>query len=322
MPSPEIKLHKTELPPEEVEKRKARPKKTRRSQEMAEIVTSHPDFDPRQLEGLTTEQTREKFNEISWQILADIEIALHGMEKWDKETGKQGLAERGDVDGEAALGLFKMALQKSGLKPKSIEYVPKGRHAPGKMNIDTGMKRGLIIEVEKDPSGKIIKVTIYFDHHHSELDTPTSATQLKYEALTSSGLLDREPHLDEMVRFVTQVDNLSYPQTYFKKYPQYHHMLLGLWSHLKFKHLLEFFRNGKKPTDLLTDEEIKKYDLKKTSEAQKRNIPKSLEVLKEMERDGLIVETEKYGRIAIDMRKRVPGGTIAAKYYGCDGYII
>lgn len=292
----------------------ARPKKIKRSQEMAEIVLEHPEFKYKDIEASTTKETEKKFEKKTREIWSQIEIVIHGMEKW--VDNKQELKKQGDLDGEGFLGLLRLA----GLKPKRIDYIPKGASVPGKMHVDTGGRYGIVLEKEKD--GKT--TTIYFDHHSAELGTPTSATQLLYEGLTASGLLKKRVHLNELVRFVTQADNLSYPEEYYKLYPESPRTLVGLWYHIKFKHLLDFFIDGKKPTDILSDDELKKYHLEKTSKnkTENDNIAKSLAMLKEMEQNGLIVETEKYGKIAVDLHKRVPDGTIAAKYYGCNGYVV
>ncbi|HEY4520623.1 MAG TPA: hypothetical protein VJJ72_02365 [Candidatus Paceibacterota bacterium] len=288
------------------------PKKIERSRKVAEIIFEHPDFNYSDIYALTEKESEEKFNRRAEEIFSKIEIAVHGMGK-NKETGKE--KQRGDLDGEAALGLLRLA----NLKVRSIEYVGKGDIVPGKMHIDTGGKNGIVIEKEKNGM-----VTIYIDHHSSEFSLePTSATQLLYEGLTAAGKLKEEPYLDRLVEFVTQADNLSYPSSYYEKYPDYDKMLVGLWGHMQFAHLEQFFKDGKSPTDILTPQEIKKYNLEKTSEAQKKNIETSLRVLEEMEKEGLIIDTDEYGKIVVDLGRRLPpGATAAALHHGYDGYII
>ena len=294
------------------------PKKIERSRKIAEIVLEHPEFKYSDIEAPTSQETREKFNRRALEIFSKIEVVVHGMEARDRETGEQRLAQRGDMDGEAALGLLRMALKQAGLKIKEVTYVQKGATGlGGKMLIDTGGKNGIVIEKNKDGT-----VTIYFDHHSPEFSTePTSATQLMYEGLTASDLLQEEPYLNNLVEFVTQADNLTWPDSYYEKYQDYDKMLVGLWNHVQFAHLEQFFKDGKSPTDILTPEEIAKYNLQKSSEAQKLKIKKSLEVLPDLEKAGFVVETEKYGKILIDFGRRLPNGTIAAKYRGYDGYI-
>lgn len=313
--SPETGPQLKKIPDKKVNPEKiGRHKKVRRSQEMANIVLEHPEFKYKDIQAQTTKGVGEKFDKKTREIWSQIEIVIHGMEKW--VDGKQELKKRGDLDGKGFLGLLRLA----GLKPKKIEYISKGAAVPGKMHIDTGGRYGIVLEKEKD--GKT--TTIYFDHHSAELEIPTSATQLLYEGLTASGILKKDVHLNELVRFVTQADNLSYPEEYYKLYSESPRTLVGLWYHIKFRHLLDFFIDNKKPTDILTDAELKKYHLEKTSKnkLEKNNVAKSLAILKEMEQTGLIIETEKYGKIAVDLDKRIPDGTIAAKYYGCNGYII
>ncbi len=297
---------------EKIPKPETKRKQTRRSQEMADIILGHPEFNYKDIEAPTSEETREKFNQRAREIFSKIDVVVHGMGK-KVETGKE--KQRGDIDGESALGLLRLA---GILDPKKVKYIAKGESVPGTMHIDTGNRNGIIIEKEKDGT-----TTIYFDHHSPEFTLePTSATQLLYEGLTAADLLKEEPYLDKLVEFVTQVDNLSYPENYYEKYPDYDKMLIGLWSHIKFAHLEQFFKDGKNPTDILIPEEIKKYGLQETAKAQKINIERALKVLPEIEKDGLIIETDKYGKIVVDIGGRLrPAGTIPSKYYGCDGYI-
>src|SRR3989344_1121193 len=288
------------------------PKKLERSRKVAEIVLEYPGFKYDDLHADTEKESDEKFNLRAREIFSKIEVAVHGM-GINQETGKQ--KQRGDLDGEAALGL----LRKAEIKFNKIEYIAKGQTIPGKLHIDTGNKNGIVIEKEKDGTA-----TIYFDHHSPEFSLePTSATQLMYEGLTAAGLLKEEPYLDELVEFVTQADNLSYPESYYEKYPDYDRMLVGLWSFMGFTQLDQFFKDGKNPTDILTPEELKKYKLEKTSETQKKIIEASAKAFEEIKKDGLIIDTDLYGKIVVDIGKRLPpGGTLASKYYGCDGYII
>ena len=243
----------------------------------------------------------EKTREL-WQ-----QLAVHGVLGQDKE-GKTKLLEYTDLDGNGCIELLKMA----GIRHK-FTFTEKGSWRDGYIHFDTGGRHGLIIE----DGGK----TAFFDHHTSSYGMPTSASEITYQALIDMGLLKKEEWLDNMVKFITQVDNRTYPhEADYWKYSW--RTVLGLQRYLNSKHLVEYFRSGRDPTILLSENDLSKMGLLKASLKQKAIVEKSFARLAEMEREGLVINSPRYGKIAVDIGKTVAGGFEAAKAHGCDGYII
>lgn len=255
-------------------------------------------------------ETEQKGDEIFRQKTRNLwkELAVHGRFGQDKE-GKSVILNHTDLDGKTALGLLKLA----GISTKNVEYIAPGKYVQGKINLDTGDRHGVVIEDE----GK----TAFFDHHTEKSGRATSATKITYEVLTGLGLLPKQEYLDQLVEFVTHVDNKTFPEEekYFKDSDR---MLLGLQRFIKFKHLHRFFEQGKNPIAVLSDEELKQFALTGRNQEQKALIEKSWQEMERMEQNGLILDSERYGRIAVDIDKKIPGGLDAAKAYGCGAYLI
>lgn len=55
---------------------------------------------------------------------------------------------------------------------------------------------------------------------------------------------------------------------------------------------------------------------------QKERINESKIVLEQMKKDGLIIESERFGNIAIDIDKKIPTGPEAAKAFGCKAFVL
>ncbi|MEK7075184.1 MAG: hypothetical protein AAB948_00080, partial [Patescibacteria group bacterium] len=227
----------------------------------------------------------------------------------DKKTGKNVILNATDLDGRASLGFLKLA----GINTENIEYVAPGKFIEGRINLDTGDRHGIVVEDE----GK----TAFFDHHTDKSGRESSATKFTYQALTNLGLLKGNPVFEKLVEFVNQVDNRNYPEEekYFK---DSYRTVLGLQKSVPFGKLLVFFRSNKKAHEILTDKELEEFGLEKESRRQKNVVEQSMKRLEEMEKEGLIVDAENYGKIAVDINKTIRGGFDAAKAHGCGGYII
>jgi len=166
--------------------------------------------------------------------------------------------------------------------------------------------------------------TVFIDHHSDKSGRDSSATKLTYELLTSLGLLKKEKYLDDLVEFVTQLDNKTFPdeEKYFK---DSWHTVLGLDQFMEFKNLADYFKSGRKPNEILSETDIKKIGgqrLLEKSQEQKKKIDDSFKELERMMNKGLIFDAGRYGQIAVDIGKKVPAGYDAAKAYGCPTYII
>jgi hypothetical protein len=126
--------------------------------------------------------------------------------------------------------------------------------------------------------------------------------------------------LDKLVEFVTQEDNKTYPneEKYFKNYG---HNLFGLRDNIKFEHLLTFFKDGHKPYEVLQEKELKKMGLLKISEEKNKLVEKSLAELERIKDKGLILETSRYGKIVVDINKKIPFGFDAIRHAGYQTYV-
>jgi len=240
------------------------------------------------------------------------DLAVHGV--FGRKNGKPGLLEYGDLDGKSALAL----LERGGIDTSRIKYIEPGEQKEGFINIDTGNQYGLVQVM--DENGQI---TVYLDHHGGA-GNDTSAAMITYKTLTELGLLAKDENLDKAVEFVTQMDNKTFPDAgeYFED--SYRNML-GLARFVEFEKLVEFFKDGKKPTDSLTEVELKKYGFsngkKNRSEEVRNSIKKSFEVIEELEKSGFIVESEKFGKIVVDIDGKIPAGFDAVVNKGFDTYV-
>jgi len=237
------------------------------------------------------------------------EFVVHGVIGIDKETKEKTILNFTDLDGKCSLALLKLA----GINIKNVEYVSPGEFKDGKINLDTGDRHGLVIEDE----GK----TVFMDHHGDGSGKDTSATKVVYDVLTDLELLKKEEYLNKLVDFVTQIDNKTYPdgKEHFKNSWQ---TIFGLQRFIQPKHLINFFKEGRDPSKKLSNEDLKKMGLSRRSKEQKDVVESSLFELKKMESKGLIIPSDYYGKIAVDVDKKVRGGFDAVKAFGCENYII
>lgn len=256
------------------------------------------------------------------------EFAVHGVWGVDKETGERIILNFTDLDGKCALGLLKEA----GIDVRDVEYVAPGEFIRGRINLDTGDRHGVVIEDE----GR----TAFFDHHSDESGRTTSATEVTYKVLTSLGLLEREAYLDKLVEFVNCVDNADYVrEDHYKDYLKNYfdnswRTALGLQRFAQFTKLVGFFKEGRDPTEPLSPQNLRKYGFiylrgkgKKRrkvdrSAEQREAVQSSQRALKVMEWEGLIIDSDRYGKIAIDVDNEVREGFKAAAAYGCGAYVI
>jgi len=258
----------------------------------------------------TEQEGDEKFKQETQRLWKD--LAVHGVLGY--KNGKPSLFNFGDLDGRSSLALLKRA----GINTGNVEYIKPGEHVGGFLNIDTGNQNGLVL---LDENGQL---TAYMDHHGDEAGNDTSAAAITYKTLVELGLLEREECLDEAVEFVTQMDNKTFPDAgqYFK---DSYRNLLGLQRYIEFEKLVEFFKDGKNPTDNLSEDEIVKYGFVKNSKNRsnelKTVIEDSLRQLDELKKNGFIVESEKFGKVVVDVGGKVQAGFNAVVAEGYDTYI-
>ncbi len=236
------------------------------------------------------------------------QFAVSGIVKVE-ENGVRTIQNKTDLDGRSTLGIMRLAK----LNTEDTIYVAPGDSIEGRINLDTGGRDGMVVE----DSGE----TAFFDHHGPESKNDSSATQIAYETMTKLGLIKKEPWLDKLVTFITQMDNKTFPDAE-NYYLDSYRTMMGLSYRVDFKHLVDFFKAGRNPTELLSPHDIRQMGLRSVSEGQKETIQESEDKLKKMEHDGLIIDSPRYGLIAVDIGKRIPGGVDAVKAYGCDGYLL
>lgn len=236
------------------------------------------------------------------------EFAVHGKIGRD-EDGKATLLNFTDLDGNSSLGLLRMA----GIKTENVKYLNHGSYEEGRINIDTGGFHGAIIL--KDG-----KFTVVIDHHSDESGRDSSATKFTYELLASLGLLEKQASLDRLVDFVTQMDNKSFPGAE-KYYKNCWRNLFGLGDMINFKHLVDYFKAGRQPYEVLSEKDLKKMGLFDASQKRKDVVEKSLARLEKARENGLVVDSARYGEILVDINKQIFAGFDAARHIGCQTYV-
>lgn len=260
-----------------------------------------------QLNAPTVEDADKKFKELTRDFWKG--FAVHGTWGKDRETGRKMILPYTDLDGKSCLGLLRLA----GIDTRDVKYVAAGDHLKGRINLDTGGREGVVIE-----DGGL---TAFFDHHAEISKRGSSAAQITYEALSSLGLLKKEPHLDRLIHFVSGLDNHQYPFSE-ESFRNSYRTVLGLARFINFRDLVNYFQEDRRPEELLSEEELRKMGLEKRSRQQRQSIGQSWRELEKMETNGLIIPSERYGQIAVDIGKKVSLGTEAAKSFGCGMYII
>ena len=264
----------------------------------------------------------EKFKEVTREVWK--EFAVRGFLVKDRETGEIKVSGKTNTDSKVSLYL----LQKAGMSVKNVKYLAPGEYDPGKFNIDTGKQDGLII---------LDDGTVIIDHHGENSPLDTSAAGEVYDILARLGMLEKNEDMDRLIEFVNQVDNFDYPnaQKYFKNYfENAHKTILGTYRMLPPKVLEDFFaykdnKTGKplSPTEPLSIALRRKFYIenqpnsKKESRGQKvkKNIEEQHKRLEQMEKDGLIVESDRYGKICVVTEGNFYNDAMRA--YGCDTVI-
>lgn len=239
------------------------------------------------------------------------EFAVHGM------GSGADFKKRTDLDGRSALGLLELA----GINTSDLEYVEKGKKSADRINIDTSKHHA--VGVEYDEQGKPTK-TAWIDHHAAESTRGTSATKFTYEILLGLGLLAPAEYLNKLVEFVNRVDNKSFPEA-DKHFPNSARTILGLERFMSFENLVKFFKSDNPdPTRILTDQELQQYHLAERSVEQQQIVDSAPAKIQELEEQGMIVDSRRYGRIVVDVERRLPGGCDSAMAFGKDvgAYII
>lgn len=254
----------------------------------------------------TEQEGDERFKQKTKELWKN--FAVHGIVRRNEQTGENVIINHTDLDGKAALGLLNLA----GIETKRITYVKPGVAVNEALNLDTGGITGIVAE----EGGKRVVI----DHHADESGRDTSTTKYVYESLVDLGLLEKKEELDNLVNFVTEADNKTFPDFNFGESWR---TMDGLQRYATFDNLHGFFRQGKDPSEILSEQDIKYFGLEKGSQGQKELVERTPEEFKKLQEEGLVVESERYGKVVINVegQSRLSGGFDAAKFCGCDTYI-
>lgn len=268
------------------------------------------------------------------------ELVIHGERRTDKE-GNEILSLRPDLDSRASIYLIEQA----GIDYKQLTFVPKGDWIDGSINIDTGEVDGPLIG-END--------TVFIDHHGSERKdrkNSTSATMMTYDILLREGFLKREKYLDNLVDFVTDVDNEDYQlgREYFIN--EWWKTLYGVHKLISFDSLLNIIKSGHNPHEPFSVEQASSTKvqlanrstntLKWVCEKQRQKVNESIEGIlaarEEMKIKGIKnYDKELFGSVLVNTVReleqggdkkpktldRIPLGFTSARAVGFDSYIV
>lgn len=250
------------------------------------------------------------------------ELIVHG--DYSFQEGVGSLRIHPDLD--ALGGIFLMDL--AGIDYRAVTSVEKGTWKPGGVHIDTGERKQF--RVEDDGS-------IFFDHHGSEREGETSATQIVYETLVEAGLLRKEPWLDRFVSFVTEIDNLTYPIDEEALRKTWWQSLYGTYKVLPISFIANYFREGKDPTKPFSQDDKDRVvggrgqTLREICERTRGLVVKSANriprAIRTMEREGVKIETPELGKVVINRipegkGNQMPMGFTAVKALGYDTYVL
>lgn len=254
----------------------------------------------------TEQEGDEKFLQKTRELWK--EFAVHGLVGYDKE-GKVTITNETDEDGQGCLFLMKLA----GFNTDDLKYVKQGDYAEDRIYFDVGGVHGIVLM----DGGK----KVFIDHHTNESGKESSATKFTYELLKATGLLKGEKDLDNLVNFITQIDN----KTYFSDERSFRNSwrtVFGLHHYIDFPKIVELFQAGVKPGEILSEENLKKFGLEDASKRQAITIRESVKHMQRIEKGGLVVPSERFGKIAVDIEKRVGAGFDAARAFGYPTYLI
>lgn len=259
-----------------------------------------------ELNAKTKQEGDEKFLQKTRQLWK--EFAVHGIIGYDKEK-KLTLTNETDLDGKGCLRLMQLA----GFDISNLKYIEHGDYAEDRIYFDVGDVHGIVL---KDGGKKV-----FIDHHTDESGKESSATKFTYELLQPLDLLKKEKYLDNLVNFITDVDN----KTYFsdeKSFRNSWKTIYGLHRYMDFPKIVELFKMGIKPGEMLSKENLKNFGLEEASKRQEKTINISVKKMQQIEKGGLVVPSRRFGKIVVDIGKKVGAGYDAVQAFGCQTYVI
>ncbi|MFH0969327.1 MAG: hypothetical protein V1804_02370, partial [Patescibacteria group bacterium] len=257
----------------------------------------------------TKEEGNEKFLKKAKQLWLD--FVTHGTIVWDNNSKEYKFNKEGnDLDSETCEEMLKRA----GLSLKYLERVAQGEFVKGKTMIDTGNESGVVLK----PDG-----SLFIDHHSEDSPRDTSSAEETYNLLVSMGSLEEDKTLGKLIKFINEVDNavdVNVDSYYINSWKT----VRGLHRHMHFGELYGFLKNNRDPNPdrILSDKEIKNYHLAERSKKQEERAKEIHEVLEGYQKDGFIIDSEKYGKIVIDIGGKARKDFEAIRAFGANTYLI
>ncbi|MEK7627013.1 MAG: hypothetical protein AAB397_00315 [Patescibacteria group bacterium] len=236
-------------------------------------------------------------------------FAVHGTFNFDYKKNKVELRIKPDTDGGISIGLLKEA----GWNMDNVKFIKPGEFLPGYINLDTGFKRGVVGDKESK--------TAWLDHHGGDITKEIlPATRLTYLFLRALHFLGENEALENLTRFVSQIDRAAFPGQE-KLFNDSYRMVLGLYKKMNFSQLYDYFKSGKRPDDILNESDLDKWGLTEASKERKKKIENSIKEINRLKDDGFVADTE-FGKIIVDIDHKVSLGGEAAMAAGFDGYLL
>src|SRR3989338_900593 len=237
------------------------------------------------------------------------DFAVHGTLDFNYKTNKVELRKKPDTDGGTSVGL----LREAGFNADNVKFIKPGEFLPDYINLDTGFKKGVV----GDKKNK----TVWLDHHGGNIIKKNlPAVRSTYLFLRALHFLGENEALKNLTRFVSQIDRAAFPEQE-KLFNDNYKMVLGLYKKMNFSQLYDYFKSGKRPDDILSESDLDKLGLTEASKERKGKIENSIKEISRLKDDGFAVDTE-FGKIIVDIYRKVDLGGEAAMAVGFDGYLL
>lgn len=290
-------------------------------------VPDYKDSGVHPLHAETEAESDEKFKALTRETWKK-DLVAHGILDTNPETGELVIKKKGDLDVKISLGILRMAGIHADEK-NDVEYIAAGDTRPGKIHIDVGNEDGLVVKDD----GR----TVFMDHHGKKSRDEDSAVKYVYKTAVALGLLKPQPELDRMVAFVNDSDNLAYPPEAYGR--NSYNTIVGLGRQLNFDSLYQLFKNHENPTEVIPEAELKRvyvaYEIStkkkgvirpartlyEVSEERRQQLEKDWEQIGKMEQQGLIIDSDDYGKVVVDINGTIKSGADTAKAYGAGVFI-
>lgn len=236
-----------------------------------------------------------------------------------------------DLDGRGAVSLLRLA----GADTKYLNYIKPGDHLKGIVNLDTSDHWGLVVGLPgegkrglspEETRDQYLRKTIIIDHHGPDAPKNMSATKFTYKVLLELGMLQKTDVLDKTVELINESDNGRFP---FDLYEKSDKIVAGLMQNMQFEKnqahgiagltdLVEYLtEHGIEDINDIASTELNQANidalgLRKAQEKKREDINKSVDALKEAEKNGCVVNSN-YGKVVVDIGRYIKDGWHAIK---------